>query len=151
QSLRVSEIGVRNGCQHVEPVGGEPAAEAVRIVTGAEIVVAGFRIAFFTLEFVVLREDVNVGALAAVGVEVSIVNDLHRLSLRDCDGSSLVSSPSGEVLIGYGNQVRATHRNGRGVSEDIHRITCVQRKKTKLNAGNTVSHLGEADLLSRTE
>src|SRR5690349_20315447 len=75
QGLRVGEVGVRDGNGDGGPVGAEPAAEAVGVVTGAEVVVASFGVALFTLEFVVLRAGVGVRALAAVGVIVSIVAD----------------------------------------------------------------------------
>ena len=75
ESLRVGEVGVgdRNGDRG--PVGAEPAAEAIGVVARAEVVVAGFRIAFLALEFVILRKNANVGALAAVRIEIRVVAD----------------------------------------------------------------------------
>jgi len=55
------------------PVGAEPAAETVGVVASTEVVVAGFRVALLALEFVILRAGVCDGALAAVGVEVSVI------------------------------------------------------------------------------
>lgn len=75
EGLRVGEIGVRDRDGDGGPVGAEPTAEAVGVVAGAEIVVAGFGVALFALELVVLRAGVGVGALAAVGIEVGIVAD----------------------------------------------------------------------------
>src|SRR5689334_8238025 len=73
EGLRVGQVGVGDGSGNGGPVGGEPAAEAVGVVAGAEIVVAGFGVAFLSLEFVVLRAGASVRALAAVGVEVGVV------------------------------------------------------------------------------
>jgi len=47
--LWVGEVGVGNGGGNGGPVGGEPAAEAVGVVTSAEIVVAGFGVALLPL------------------------------------------------------------------------------------------------------
>lgn len=54
EGLRVGEVGVGDGFWDGGPVGAQPAAEAVGVVSGAEVVVAGFGIAFFAFEFVVL-------------------------------------------------------------------------------------------------
>src|SRR2546427_8039898 len=62
EGLRVGEIGVRDGNGDGGPVGAKPAAEAVGVVAGAEVVVAGFGVAFLAFEFViVLRAGVCVG------------------------------------------------------------------------------------------
>jgi len=45
------------------------------IVAGAEVVVAGFGVAFLAFEFVVLRAGIGVGALTAVRIEIGIVAD----------------------------------------------------------------------------
>jgi len=76
ERLRIGEVGVGNCNGDGGPVGAEPAAEAVGVVARAEVVVAGFRVAFLAFELVdVLRASVGDGALAAVGVEVGIVTD----------------------------------------------------------------------------
>jgi uncharacterized YccA/Bax inhibitor family protein len=71
--LRVGEIGVGDRNGNVRPVGGEPAAEAAGVIAGAELVVAGFGVAFLAFEFVVLRASVGVSVFAAVGVEIGVV------------------------------------------------------------------------------
>jgi len=55
ESLRVGKIGIGDGDGDRGPIGAEPAAETVGVVAGAEVVVAGFGVAFFAFEFVVLR------------------------------------------------------------------------------------------------
>jgi hypothetical protein len=75
ESLRVGEIGVGDGNGDGGPVGAEPAAEAAGVIAGAEVVVAGFGVAFFAFEFVVLRAGVGVGVLAAVGIEIGVIAD----------------------------------------------------------------------------
>ncbi len=50
EGLWVGEIGVRDGNGNGGPVGAEPAAEAIGVVTRTEVVVAGFRVALFALE-----------------------------------------------------------------------------------------------------
>ena len=73
--MRVGDVGVGDGNRDGGPVSGEPAAEAVGVVAGSEIVVAGFGVAFFALEFVVLRTGIGVGQLAAVRIKVGVVAD----------------------------------------------------------------------------
>ena len=73
--MRVGEVGVGDGNGDVGPIGAEPAAEAVGIVARAEIVVAGFRVALLALEFVDVARGGEIGAFAAVGVEVRVVQD----------------------------------------------------------------------------
>ncbi len=68
EGLRVGEIGVRDGNGDVGPIGAEPAAEAVGIVAGAEVIVAGFRVALLALEFVDIAGGGEIGAFAAVAV-----------------------------------------------------------------------------------
>ncbi len=51
ECLRVGEICVRHWNRDGGPVGGEPAAKGRGVGTRAEIVVAGFRVPFLTLEF----------------------------------------------------------------------------------------------------
>jgi hypothetical protein len=75
EGLGVGEVGVGDGDGGAGPVGGEPAAEAVGVVAGAEVVVAGFGVALLAFKFVVLGTGVGVDVLPAVGVEVSIVAD----------------------------------------------------------------------------
>src|SRR5208337_4023770 len=47
EGLRVGEVGVGDGSGNVRPIGAEPAAEAVGVIARAEVVVAGFGVAFF--------------------------------------------------------------------------------------------------------
>jgi len=75
ERLRVGEIGIGDGHGNRGPVGAEPAAEAVGVVAGTEVVVAGFGVAFLALKLVVLRAGVGVGALAAVGIKIRVVAD----------------------------------------------------------------------------
>jgi hypothetical protein len=74
--LWVGEVGAGDGVGDGGPVGGEPAAEAVGVVAGAEVVVASFGVAFFAFEFVILRAGIDVGsAFAAEGVKIGVVAD----------------------------------------------------------------------------
>ena len=50
EGLRVGEVGVGDGYGDIRPVGAEPASEAVGVVASAEVVVAGFGVAFFAFE-----------------------------------------------------------------------------------------------------
>jgi len=79
EGLRVGEVGVGDRSGDGRPIGAEPAAEAVGVIAGTELVVTGFRVALFALEFIVLRAGVGVGALAAVGVKVSVVANDARV------------------------------------------------------------------------
>jgi hypothetical protein len=80
EGLRVGEVGVGDGDGDGGPVGAEPAAEAVGVIACAEVVVAGFGIAFLAFEFVVLPASVSVGVLAAVGIEARWC---YRISLSE--------------------------------------------------------------------
>ena len=64
-----------DGYGDVGPIGAEPATEAIGIVAGAEVVVAGFGVALFAFELVVVgrRTAVGIGVFAAVGIEVGVV------------------------------------------------------------------------------
>src|SRR5438128_2077316 len=87
EGLRVGEVGVGDGSGDGGPIGGEPAAEAVGVVAGAEVVVAGFGVALLAFEFVVLRAGVGVGrALAAERIEIGVVAD--NASVRGNDAGS---------------------------------------------------------------
>ncbi len=74
EGLGVGEVGVGDGNGNSGPVGAEPTAEAVGVVAGAEVIVAGFGVAFLAFELVsVLGARVRDGALATVGIEVGVV------------------------------------------------------------------------------
>ena len=49
EGLRVGQIRIWNGRGDRRPIRREPAAEARCVVTGAEVVVAGFGVTFLTL------------------------------------------------------------------------------------------------------
>ncbi|HEV2194403.1 MAG TPA: hypothetical protein VGR55_02420 [Candidatus Acidoferrum sp.] len=87
EGLRVGEVGVGDSFGDGGPVGGEPAAEAVGVVAGAEIVVAGFGVALLALELVILRAGVGVRALAAVWVEVGVVADFYSAGRPKLQGN----------------------------------------------------------------
>ena len=72
EGLGVGEVGVGDGNGNSGPVGAEPTAEAVGVVAGAEVIVAGFGVAFLAFELViVLRAGVGVGSsLDAEGIEI---------------------------------------------------------------------------------
>jgi len=72
EGLRVGEVGVGHGHGDGGPVGGEPAAKTVGVVARAEVVVAGFGVAFLTVELVALRASVGEGVFAAEGIEIGI-------------------------------------------------------------------------------
>jgi hypothetical protein len=90
-----ADLAGRSGCgrgwrgrnREIRPVGAEPTAEAAGVGAGAEVVVAGFGVAFFAFEFVVLRASVGVGVLAASGIEVRVVAD-DAVVLRVDTGSA---------------------------------------------------------------
>ena len=90
--MRVGEIGVGYGSGDAGPVGGEPAAEAVGVVAGAEVVVAGFGVAFLAFELVGVGGGavVGVGALAAVGIEVGVVAERAGVRGDDARGTEEV-------------------------------------------------------------
>jgi hypothetical protein len=91
ESLRVGEVGVGDGHRDIGPVGAEPAAEAVGVVARAEVVVAGFGVAFLALKFViVLCAGVGDGALAAERREVRIVAHDARVVGNDARGAERV-------------------------------------------------------------
>ena len=90
ESLRVGEIGVRNGSRDGGPIGTQPAAEAIGVVACAEVVVAGFGVALLALEFVILRACVGVGALAPVRVEVRVVADDAGVVGEDARGAEKI-------------------------------------------------------------
>jgi hypothetical protein len=50
EGLWVGEVGVGDGRGNSGPVGAEPAAEAVGVVAGAEVVVAGFGVTLLALQ-----------------------------------------------------------------------------------------------------
>ena len=88
--MRVGEVGVGNGSGDGGPVGGEPAAETVGVVAGAEVVVASFGVALFALEFVVLGAGVGVGALAPEGVEIRVVAEDARVGRNGAGGAQQI-------------------------------------------------------------
>jgi len=74
--LRVDEIGVGDWNGDVGPIRGEPAAEAVGVVAGAEVVVASFGVAFLAFELIrVLRASVGNRPFCAKGRKVGIVTE----------------------------------------------------------------------------
>ena len=76
ERLRIGQVGVGHGSGDRGPVGGEPAAEARRVVASAEVVVAGFGVAFLAFEFVILRARVRNDVLTAKGIEVGAVRGI---------------------------------------------------------------------------
>jgi hypothetical protein len=73
--LRVREIRVRDWRGDGGPIGRSPAAEGRGVVAGAEVVVAGFGVAFFAFEFIRRRASIGVCTLSAEGIEVSVVTE----------------------------------------------------------------------------
>ena len=47
EGLRVGQLGIRDGSMYGGPIGGKPAAQRGREIAGAEVIIAGFRVAFF--------------------------------------------------------------------------------------------------------
>src|SRR6266481_2559656 len=92
ERLRVGEVGVGDGRGDGGPVGSEPAAKAVGVVAGAEVVVAGFGVAFLAFELVVvLRAGVGVrGTLATKGIKICIVADDSSVCGGDARGAEQV-------------------------------------------------------------
>ena len=90
--MRVGEIGVGDGDGDGGPVGAEPAAEAVGVVASAEVVVAGFGVALFAFELVVvLRTGVGVwGTFDAPGIEIGVVADDASVGRNDTGGAEEV-------------------------------------------------------------
>src|SRR5258708_23531470 len=82
EGLRVGEIGIGDGNGDSRPVGAQPTAEAVGVVSGAEVVVSGFSVAFLAFKLIVLRAGVGIGALATIWVEISVITH-HTVVLRD--------------------------------------------------------------------
>ena len=68
ERLWISRVSKRYGLRERRPVWGHEAAHAGGMVAGTEVVVAGFGVALFAFEFVVLRAGVGVRALAAEGI-----------------------------------------------------------------------------------
>jgi len=86
--LRVGEVGIGDRNGDVGPISAEPAAEAVGIIAGAEVVVAGFGVAFLAFELVViLCTGICVRALAAEGIEVRVVADRAGVVGDDAGGA----------------------------------------------------------------
>lgn len=90
KGLGVGEIRVGDGRGDGGPIGAEPASEAVGVVASAEIVVAGFGVAFLALEFVFLRAGIGVGAFAALGIEVRVVTESAVTPGHDARGAEHV-------------------------------------------------------------
>jgi len=84
QSLRIAKVCVGHWRGNRRPVGREPAAQARCVVASAEIVVAGFGVAFLSFELVILRAGVGDDALAAVRIEIGVVAER---TCRSCDRS----------------------------------------------------------------
>src|SRR2546430_17096772 len=73
QRLWVAELGVGNSGGGGGPVGDGEASEEGRVVAGAELVEAGFAVAFFAGEFVVVADAaVAEHALAAKGIVIGL-------------------------------------------------------------------------------
>ena len=95
EGLRVGEIRIGHRNWDGGPVGGEPAAEAVGVVASAEVVVAGFGVAFLAFKLViVLRASVGVGAFAAVWIKIRVVADDDRRSSTRAEPASLLGRRS---------------------------------------------------------
>jgi len=90
ESLRVAKVGVGDGGGNSGPIAGEPAAEAVGVVAGAEVVVAGFGVAFFAFELIVLRASVGVGAFASVRIKIGVVANDAGVGCNDAGGAEEV-------------------------------------------------------------
>jgi len=130
ESLGVGEIGVGDGNGDAGPVGGEPAAEAAGVIAGAEVVVAGFGVAFFAFEFVSVarRTVVGVGVLAAIGIEVGVVADGAVVLRDDARGAEKVfgvvdwitaSGKHGDALAAKENVFVQRRSGGVGFGEDF--------------------------------
>lgn len=70
QRLRIREIGVWDWFGRFRPVGSHEPAEPIRVVPCAEVVQAGFGVAFFAGKFVVVRVAVDDLKFAAPGVVI---------------------------------------------------------------------------------
>ena len=104
---RVREIGVGDGSGDRRPVCREPAAEAVRVVAGAEVVVAGFGVALLALELVIVGRGAIVGvggALAAVRVEIRVVTNNSSVGGNHARGA--------EHVFNIVNRVPARRKHG---------------------------------------
>ena len=95
ECLRVGEICVRHWNRDGGPVGGEPAAKGRGVGTRAEIVVAGFRVPFLTLEFVAVAARRGDWTLPSVGIEIAIVQDGSGCTGHYSRGPEMV----GEVIV----------------------------------------------------
>jgi hypothetical protein len=84
-------------------IGRHEAAEGGGVVAGAEVVEAGFGVAFFGGEFVVLGAGVGDGAFATEGIEVRIVARRAGSSGDDASGAEMV----GKVVVDGVGEVAA--------------------------------------------
>ena len=85
QALRVIKMSVRHRLWTCAPVRTQPSSHAGAVVPCAELVEAGFRIAFFAGEFVILRTvvDADVDLLT----EWRVISAVADRGLRVCDDS----------------------------------------------------------------
>jgi hypothetical protein len=101
ETLRIVRTGAWDWVFLRAPVGRHEPAHRGWVVPRIEVIIAGFGIAFFAGQFVILRAVVGDGAFAAEGVEVGVVAEGARRVGDDAGGAEMVRQIDWELLDRY--------------------------------------------------
>jgi hypothetical protein len=82
QSLRVRKVGIGYWFGTYAPIGANKSRQTTRVVPCPEVVEAGFDVAFFASEFVIVGVVVDELEFAAPGVIVGLTRPIRLIQLR---------------------------------------------------------------------